>query len=173
MVVGCGLLKLLALHSCAYFMLWDVFAADRISYLHKIFMFLFLTFLLLHLAVRRLESWHANVFRLPPSQLSSSLLPYILFHQVSPSQLWSASISLSIYCHLWYISCGLVVIPPLHMSKPSQHFLSEEFCHHDLVLSFILPTPTCAIWKSLLGYNLLSFPAMILDFDVFYHPFPL
>ena len=25
---------------------------------------------------------------------------YILFHRVSPSQLWSASISLSIYCHL-------------------------------------------------------------------------
>ena len=43
---------------------------------------------------------------------------HILFHQVSPSQLWSASISLSIYCHLQYLSRGLTLISPLHMSKP-------------------------------------------------------
>ena len=55
---------------------------------------------------------------------------HIVFHQVSPSQLWSASILLSIYCHLQYLSRGIIFISPLNMSKPSQPLLSEEFRHH-------------------------------------------
>ena len=44
---------------------------------------------------------------------------HILFHQVSPSQLWFASISLSIYCIVKYISRGLIFISPVHMSYPN------------------------------------------------------
>ena len=53
---------------------------------------------------------------------------HIIFHQVSPSQLWSASISLSVYRNLQYLSRGIIFISPLHMSKPYQPLLSEEFC---------------------------------------------
>ena len=60
----------------------------------------------------------------------------ILFHQVSPSQLWSASISLSIYRHLQDLSRGIIFISPLHMSKPSQPLLSEEFRHRVHVCLF-------------------------------------
>ena len=38
---------------------------------------------------------------------------HILFYQVSPSRLWSASISLSIYCHLFYLSRGLISLSRL------------------------------------------------------------
>ena len=75
---------------------------------------------------------------------------HIVFHQVSPYQLWSASISLSVYRHLQYLSRGIIFISPLYMSEPSQPLLSEEFRHrvyvsrclhfsHDLVSSFLLP----------------------------------
>ena len=43
---------------------------------------------------------------------------HILHHQVSPSHLWSASISLSIYCHLKYLSGSLLFIPPRGRSAP-------------------------------------------------------
>ena len=59
-----------------------------------------------------------------------------LFHQVSPSQFWSASISLSSYCHLQYLSRGLICISHLHMSKPSQPSISEELCHRVHVCLF-------------------------------------
>ena len=61
---------------------------------------------------------------------------HIAFHQVSPSQLWSASIPLSIYRHLQYLSRGIIFISPLHMSKPSQLILSEEFRHRVHVCLF-------------------------------------
>ena len=49
-----------------------------------------------------------------------------IFHRVSPPQLLSASISLSIYCNIMQnLSCGLICISPLHMSIPSQPVLSE------------------------------------------------
>ena len=35
---------------------------------------------------------------------------HIVFHQVSPSQIWSASISLSVYLHLQYLSRGVIFI---------------------------------------------------------------
>ena len=72
---------------------------------------------------------------------------HIVCHQVSPSQLWSTSISLSIYRNLQYLSRGIIFISPLYVSKPSQPLLSEEFRHlvhvclfpDDLVSSFLLP----------------------------------
>ena len=48
--------------------------------------------------------------------LSSHLVSgHIVFHQVSPSQLWSASISLSFYLHLQYLSRVVIFISPLYM----------------------------------------------------------
>ena len=85
---------------------------------------------LLQSVVCPLESRHGNVFCLLSCQWSSGFWPYILFQQVSQSQLWSASISLSIYiyCHNvavdGSISRGLIFIPPMHMSNPSQPLLS-------------------------------------------------
>ena len=80
---------------------------------------------------------------------------HILFHQVSPSQLWSASISLSIYCHLQYLSRGVIFISPLHMSNPSGTCVPLSRClhfSHDLVLSFLLPTATCAFEFCAISY---------------------
>ena len=76
-----------------------------------------LTFPPLHFVVCRIGSRHGNVFCLLPSQLSSGFWQYPL----SP-----ASISLSIYCHLQYLSRGLIFIWHLHMSKPSQLLHSEK-----------------------------------------------
>ena len=81
---------------------------------------------------------------------------HIVFHQVSPSQLWSALISLSIYWHLEYLSRGLIFISPLHMSKPSQPPLSEEFRHRvqnylgliSVIFKF-WPSLTYRFWPSL------------------------
>ena len=58
------------------------------------------------------------------------------FTMVSPSQLWSASISLSVYLHLQYLSRGVIFISPLYMSEPSQTLLSEEFRHRVHVCLF-------------------------------------
>ena len=52
---------------------------------------------------------------------------HIVSHQVSPSQLWSPTIPLSVYRHLQDLSRGIIFISPLNMSKPSQSLLSEEF----------------------------------------------
>ena len=41
---------------------------------------------------------------------------HIVFHQVSPSQLWPASISNSIYRHLQYLSRGIIFISPNHLN---------------------------------------------------------
>ena len=54
---------------------------------------------------------------------------HIVSHQVSPSQLWSPTIPLSVYRHLQDLSRGIIFISPLNMSKPSQPLLSEELRH--------------------------------------------
>ena len=61
---------------------------------------------------------------------------HIVFHQFSASQLWSASISLSVYLHLQYLPCGVIFISPLYMAEPSQPLLSEEFHHRVHVCLF-------------------------------------
>ena len=48
---------------------------------------------------------------------------HIVFHQVSPSQLWSASIYLFVYRHPQYLARGIIFISPLYMSEPSQPLL--------------------------------------------------
>ena len=96
--------------------------AGRNSYL--------LTYPPLHFVVCRLGSWHASVFGPLPSQSSSGFWVYRL-SPVLPSQLWSASISLSIYRLLIYniFPRGITFSSPLHMSEPSQPLLSKEFRH--------------------------------------------
>ncbi len=66
----------------------------------------FLTYPLLHSVMCRLGSWHANVFCHLSRHLVSS---HILFHHVSPSQLWSASISLPItlICNIILVASSL------------------------------------------------------------------
>ena len=61
---------------------------------------------------------------------------HIVFHQVSPSQLWSTSMSLSIYLHLPYLSHGVIFISPLYTYEPYQPLLSEEFRHRVHVCLF-------------------------------------
>ena len=90
-------------------------------------------------------AWIMTCQCLRSSAIHPSSSGHILFHQVSLSQLWSASISLSIYHHLQYISRGIIFISPLHVSKPSQPLLSEEFRHppdvyiSQMIYSLIFP----------------------------------
>ena len=80
---------------------------------------------------------------------------YILFHQVSPSQLWSTSISLSIYCHIIFLvasSLPRLCTCPNHINLFSLRnsaigYMPLSRCLHfsdHPVPSFLLPTATCA-----------------------------
>ena len=89
--------------------------------------------------------------------LSRHLLPgHIVFHQVSPSQLWSASISFSVYRYLQYLSRGIIYLAFAHVRTisasslwgipPSGTRVPLSRCLHfsrDLVSSFLLPTAAC------------------------------
>ena len=82
-----------------------------------------------HLSVFTLSSVPAQIRQMFSvfCNLSCHLLSsHFLFHQISTSQFCSASISLSIYRHLQYISRGLIYVPPLHMTNPSQPLLSDD-----------------------------------------------
>ena len=111
---------------------------------------LLLTFPPPHFVVCLLESRHANVFYLLPSQLS----PGFLTHPLSLCLPISALVCLDLSFR------GLMFIQPLHMSKPSQPPLSlrnsavgytlplSRCVHfaHEPVLSFLLPTTVCYEW---------------------------
>ena len=72
---------------------------------------------------------------------------HIVSHQVSPSQLWSPTIPLSVYRHLQDLSRDIIFISPLNMSKPSQPLLSDEFRHR--VHACLFQMSTFLTWSSL------------------------